>query len=436
VSGQPFERRTTKRVQTRAATVALRRRAGAEPRLVDLSTVGLGLEAAGSFGPDEELEVELRHPSLPALALEAVVVWRRAAFEPARTRVGLELARVSRAERVALRRLLAAESGSAAFDGERLVGFVLGAAEGLWNLFDGRAVRAALVAREAGRFVVTRPGPGPGPAPERLELADLGAAIATAFGTATAPRLAPPIPGVEPEAAAAPPAPPPPPPPPAPAPTPAPAPGPATRRAKREPSAPAPMPLRGSKVLDGARVCGWVALTGEGVWSVYDDAMRQVGVLHKEGERYSVYWLGERGLADSLESIPSESFPDALAALFDLPRPPRLVSAVFTPDSRAKEAPRRKRGGFGEHRVVFRRRVVGYVGESPMPATWPVLDEEGAQVAIVTRADDRFRVCWLGATAEESLDFLDHPDFAGAVGLAFELPSEPLIDPPIPGVGR
>ncbi len=455
-----FERRTTPRVIARACTFAVE--GAREPYPVrDLSLEGVGLVTPQPLASGQRLAGRLLHPRLPALAIEVEVAWCRMVPGAGAPSGGGAFVTVSIAQRRALRRLLAAEAGTCLLapglpEDAPPAGYLLPAGAGAWLVLDAQATKLAYLDRGEGRFRVCQRGAQFGEPPITRLCADAGSALATALGLAAPPRLDPP-PGGEGALAAAPASPPPPAPRPAPpappavragaaAPPPPPpvaadatgvapgraAPGPAARvpvaPAPAEP--PGPAPLAGHCVRDGGRIAGYVARTGEDVWSLYDDAMEQVGVLSRAAGTFTVFWLGETP-ESSVAFVQAHTFPEAVAIAFDLDGLPGLSSATITPASRSAVAPTEQtRDGPGS-RVVFNKRLVGYACPSAIDGSFMLIDKEHQQVALLSRDGDVFRVCKLGASIEESMEFLAHPDLHQAIAEAYELPGAPHVDPPL-----
>ncbi|MGE0707743.1 MAG: PilZ domain-containing protein [Planctomycetota bacterium] len=369
----------------------------------------------------------------------------------------------------------------------------------LWSLFDERATQVATVQRdEQARYLVAARGTDPCGPPRYAQASSLGEVAAEVFALRAAPRFDPVPEGEAPSPSGAharppstashprpasteaqrraerAPAPPPAPPParttnaasapsaerraPAPSDAPPAAPQPAPRAPRpaeprpappRSPAArpaaqaPAPaaspppvQPLRGHCVRDGARrVMGYAALTGEGVWSLYDDEVEQIGVLQQSTAGYTVYWLGDTP-ESSIVAVDAETFPAALAVAFEIDTLPELSHAVISPGQRSAEVPGKAaspRRGPGS-RVLFRKRVLGYVCESALDQAWSVLDKQQEQIALLARdpfPPYAFRVCLMGASADESMEYIVHESLLGALASAFELPGPPLLDPPL-----
>ena len=60
-----------------------------------------------------------------------------------------------------------------------------------------------------------------------------------------------------------------------------------------------------------------------------------------------------------------------------------VTSSPISPKSRSEEAPEtRQRASWGS-RVVFRKRLVGYVCESAMDGTWALLSKAMEQIALL-----------------------------------------------------
>lgn len=483
MSQPTFDRRTTRRIPGARAVVVLRE--GARPcPLHDLSLQGLAVSANQAAAEGEALELELVHPRLGALRLEAVVRWCKLVGEGKRPRVGLELTRVGPRERSFLRRLMAAEAGSCVLADNEVLAFLLTVSQGsLWSLLDERATRLATIQRdEQGRLLVAARGSDPCGPPRHAQATSLEGAISELLGLRAAPRFEPGVPLQPPPPSDAfarggltPPAPPPPPPAaeapaakPEPQPEPQPEPKPEPKpepespreaaptpqpRARPKPkpkpkprhSLPNPLerqraaevksqPLRGHCVRDSQRrIVGYAALTGDSVWSLYDEAIEQIGVLQQAGGRYTVYWLGDTPESSTV-AVDAESFPAALSVAFEIDSLPELSHTVITPGERSIEVPEvTSRSGPGS-RVLFRKRVLGYVAEGAMENAWAILNKEAEQIALLARdtfPPYSFRLCHLGATADESMEFDIHVSLLDAVAGAFDLPGPPLLDPPL-----
>lgn len=475
-----FERRTTRRIPARHTAAILKqdpRRKGDGQPVVDLSLHGLCLESDRALPAGQGLIVEVRHPHLKSPPpLPVRVVWSGVSPGTTRARVGMEFTLVSVAQRSALRRFLAAEAGSCVLEGASLIGFLMPVAEGVWTLFDPDATKVAMINREdERRHQVCLRGSDPRGAPRYMQTETFQQAVSLIYQLGSAPRFEPPLDGsgaVTRAPAAAPPPPPPtspPPPPPQakPQPAPQPPPPPAFPKAKPKPAPEAPPPpapwdaypktrqgdarptLRPRALTDPARpaavaghcirdaennIMGYAALTGDQVWSLYDPEMEQIGVLSKAGGSYTVFWLGGSAAETSFISVKAQTFPAALGMAFEMDSLPGLSPAVITPAARTSEAPQAKPIEAPGSRVLFRRRLVGYECESAIENTWATFNKEMEQTAIVARdmsPPQRYRVCWMGSSAEESMEYMVHESLLGAVASAFHLPSAPLLDPPL-----
>lgn len=263
--------------------------AGRNVPVVNLSLGGacLALEDAPA---DATVELELEHPHLAErVAFRGEVVWARAPQAGVRF-VGLEAA-----QRTLLRRCMLAEYGHAVWaspSAERPVGYVAPIGEQRWGLFDQAVRQVGELRRDGAMLVLSADGQSPLTVPGAPE------AAARCFGLPRHPRLHPPLDLT----------------PPAPA----------------EP-APTGLPsLAGSAVLDGARVVGYVARTGES-WSFFDPAREPLGFMTLSGEgEWRVVVLGDND-DGSLDLRRASSYPEALAAAYGLAEPPGLRSTVFQP---------------------------------------------------------------------------------------------------------
>lgn len=481
----PFDRRATKRVPTRAVRVVLKGAAAPGPHVAtDISLEGVGILGPKDLAPGHPLEIELDHKHVGVLSTSAQVAWCRD-VNGAR-RCGLALLSLSVPQRTYLRRIMAAEVGSCVLEDGRVRGFAVSTAAGVWAVFDAGALKVAVVNQEATSFAVThRPRGAAYEALERKEAPTFVAAVGAVLGTQGALTFDPPIgprstpvagasaaSGGRPGASGPPqtgkrvktasdstedafgsrlfsagaavtPAPPPPPAPPAPpapppprtAPAPAPAASPTARLGKpaaaEPPAAEGPATIQGSAVVDGGETIGFVALTGKRTWSVYDPDQQQIAVLSNEAAKFTIFWLGARP-EDSLEFLEADSYPAALAAAFDLDHPPQLRSALISPQQRAETAPVRPSQRIASGvRVIFRHRTAGYLRPSTAEGSWTALGKRKEQVAMIAPAGGLWRVCMLGASPEDSLDFDEVDDFLDAVRSAYKLPEAPTLDPPI-----
>lgn len=469
----PFDRRTTKRVPTRSARVSLKGGPGGPSPCLDVSIEGIGIASPAPLQPGAQVEMEVDHKHVGVLSIAAQVAW--CAEIAGTARIGLQFSRPAILQRTHLRRLMAAEVGSCVLDDDdRLRGFAVCAAVGVWAVFEPGATKVAVVHQDGDRFQVThRPRGAAYDALQQHVTASFPDAVALALGAEgrlrfdppTGPRSTPITPGrpapstgrhaapttgrhqapttgpasdrhlkptsdTWPALGSAPPPPPPPPPPPSRAPA-ATAPAP-SRAPVDEPAAAGPEPttIQGSAVVVDGEPIGFVALTGTRTWSVYDPRQQQIAVLSSEQGTFTIFWLGGKP-EDSLEYLRADSFPAALAAAFDLDHPPQLRSALISPQQRAEAAPPRKTQRFPAGiRVLFRHRAVGYLRPAAAGA-WTVLDKAKEQLAMIAPANGLWRVATLGASPEDSLDFDDRDDFIEAVQLAFKLPELPTLDPPI-----
>ena len=193
-------------------------------------------------------------------------------------------------------------------------------------------------------------------------------------------------------------------------------------------------PLRGHCVRDNQRkIVGYAALTGDSVWSLYDERIEQIGVLQQSAGGYTVFWLGDTP-ESSIVAVDAETFPAALSVAFEIDSLPELSHTVITPGERSVEVPEVSRRSGPGSRVLFRKRVLGYVAEGAMDNAWAVLSKEGEQLGLLARdtfPPYKFRLCRMGATADESMEFDVHDSLLDAVARAFELPGPPLLDPPL-----
>jgi hypothetical protein len=447
-----FERRTTRRV---AATVTRARlNAGIDVVVVDLSLEGVAIESELALAAGQEATLELRHPTLSeSVSVEVRAVWCRLMPGKKRPTVGMLFKTVSVAQRNLLRRFVAAEAGSCVVVGDEAIGFLVNTAEGMWSVFGASASKIAYINREGpGRYkVCTGVGQDPRLAPRYHQAPTLLRAVSAAC-MRTSPRLEPPVRS---EDGA-------PPPPPA-AGRAAPA-----KAVKREPK-PEPKPERelqpweawaatrkdaaksshhheeeaetqgatlyGSCVKSKGAVLGYVALTGADVWSLYDADMNQTGVLSKTKSGYMVYWLGATA-ESSMAFVSADTFPGAIAVAFEIDELPGLASAPITAQSQTKTAPNpsARNAWGGGSRVVFRRRLMGYVVESAIDDTWAVFNKSMEQIAILARDSfppHKFRAVFMGSSVEESMEYFIHETFVGAVAGTLSLPGVPLIDPPL-----
>jgi hypothetical protein len=465
----PFERRVTKRVPSRSVRVSFKGAAGGGPHPgVDLSLEGVGVACPRALASGAQVEMELDHRHAGVLSLNAQVAW--AGDVAGSGRVGLQFASLSILQRNHLRRLMAAEVGSCVLEEGRLRGFAVSTAAGAWAVFDGAATKVAVVNQEAvNRFNVSyRPRGAAYEALERHVADGLSAAVARvlsatgplSFDPPLGPR-AHPVTGVSARpGASAPPttgrfaapaqsaqpslsssgenwlgqggsAAPPPPPPPAAAPPPPPPPPPPSTARFAPPKEEDGATLSGSAVVVNGEVIGFVALTGKRTWSIYDPQQRQTAVLSNEGAKFTIFWLGGKP-EESLESLEADSFPAALAAAFDLAHPPELRSAAISPQQRLPApTPKSRTQKIPAVRVLFRHRAIGYLRPAPSDGGWTVFDRNKAQIALIAISSGRWRVCVLGASPEDSLDFEDHDEFVEAVQASFKLPELPELDPPI-----
>ncbi|MCO5170557.1 MAG: PilZ domain-containing protein [Planctomycetes bacterium] len=273
-----------------AAARTRARVAGRDVPVVNLSLGGACLALEGPLPADAEVELELEHPHLPErTALRGEVVWSRAPQAGVRF-VGLEAA-----QRTHLRRCMLAEYGHGVWaspSAERPVGYVAPIGPGRWGLFDQAVRQVGELRRDGAMLVLQADGQG------SLTVPGVPEAAMRCFGLPRHPRLHPPL-ELDPPAPA--------------------------------PAAPSDAPsLSGSAVLDGARVVGYVARTGES-WSFFDAAREPLGFMTVgQDGAWRVVVLGDNE-DGSLDLRRAGSYPDALAAAFALTEPPGLRSTVFQP---------------------------------------------------------------------------------------------------------
>lgn len=435
-----FERRAARRIPSRGARGTFN---GRDVKIIDLSIEGVGMEAGLALKKGESGVMHLRHKALKdQVTIDVKDVWCRLPHGTTKPHLGLVFPTVTIGQRHGLRRLMAADAGSCVFGGNTHLGFLLSAAEGVWTVFRETTIKVAFINRESeGQYQMCVGGADPRKPPTYHKASSLLEALRTIFGVRTDPRLDPPIyePGQEPAAEE-----------------------PAAedssedlatlqpweqwaakedKRKKQEnyvktakhKMMEAPDSIAGNVVRYEGAVVGYVALTGQSVWSLYDAGMNQVGVLSKTVSGYTVYWLGETP-ESSVNFVGAESFPAAIAVAFELENMPQLLSAPISPKTRSDTVPvTKQRGSFGS-RVVFRKKLIGYVCASALDDSWEVLNKSMEQAALISRDDTpphKFRVMLMGSSVEDSMEFCLEETMVGAVAAALMLPSAPMIDPPI-----
>jgi hypothetical protein len=152
-----------------------------------------------------------------------------------------------------------------------------------------------------------------------------------------------------------------------------------------------------------------------------------VAVITQDGV-FTIFWLGASP-EDSLESIAVPTYPEALAAAFDLDQPPRLKSVIVSPRQASERPVRTPEQGV---RVMFRFRQVGLLRK--VSDGWAVLDRRRQPLATLVSTDGGlWRLNAVGAGPEDSFAFDELDDLLTAVAVAFKLPGAPTLDPPITG---
>lgn len=267
---------------------------GLDTPVVNLSLGGACLVVAETLAqPDARFPLELGHPHVPErAALQAEVVW--AAGEDGKARAGVRFLGLGPKEKLLLRRCMLAEYGHgvwATAGADRPVGYVVPIGSETWGLFDLMVKQVAVLRRDGVKLLLAPTGGAEVPVPSLAE------AAARAFGLPRAPRIHPPL-----ERSAE---------------------GPAEAAPPDVPS------FSGSTVHHKGKVLGYVAKTGES-WSFFDARREPLGFMTQAGAQWRVVTLGATE-DEALDVKRTGSYPEALAAAFELDGPPELRGTVFQP---------------------------------------------------------------------------------------------------------
>ena len=103
-----------------------------------------------------------------------------------------------------------------------------------------------------------------------------------------------------------------------------------------------------------------------------------------------------------------------LDAVLAAPLPTGLEKEVIVVEGRSTDGTTEVVRGYEGRpgvRVLYRHRAIGYLRPAPSDGGWSCYDKNKEKVALIALASGRWRVCVLGASPEDSLDFEDHDDF-------------------------
>ncbi len=159
---------------------------------------------------------------------------------------------------------------------------------------------------------------------------------------------------------------------------------------------------------DAKRPVGYVVSTGTDAWGVYDQAVREVGKLRRDGGRLLLR-AGGGG------EVVVASFARAAEEAFGLPRPPRIEPALDVP---ARELP-----SLSGSCVLDGARTVGYVARTG--ESWSFFDVHREPLGFMTCADGQWRVVVIGADEEGAFDVRRAGSYPEALAAAFALEHPP-----------
>lgn len=113
----------------------------------------------------------------------------------------------------------------------------------------------------------------------------------------------------------------------------------------------------------------------------------------------------------------------------------RHQTAILGADGKPAESGRIKRKASSRVVDVGPETVVGFVCKGTVEASFELYNPQGKKVGVVAPGDSEgFRVVLMGASPEDSLQFLQASSCLGAVAAAFELEQMPRIEPPLDGL--
>ncbi len=431
----------------------------------DVSLKGIGLQVPYALAAGQELVAVVAHPILEEpLSLRITVAWCRLKPGDSRPHAGLEILTSTDTDRMCLRRIQAAEVSCRVLDGEQVVGFVMTQSEGHWALYDPSTVKIALLQQKGSQFQVSFIGTTPDESVFELDAASLPDALAAAFELKAPPFIVPPEGGhwspirgttyTKPR-------------PRAPRPALPKAPGVPTRDAPIAPSERPPSknkhdtstfeavrqasPKAFHTVKAGGYHIGYIAVTSiDDVWSLYDESWSEVAIMSPEQGRFKLAFIGEDP-SDSLDFLMSKTFLGGVQLAFSLKMEPEIdppLSAAFDPSDSAsgdaiephaavlvedsdEEAPLAQ--GTPHHCIMDDDLgLVGYLARDPrLNDLWSIYVSTRDKVATIVKDGARWKIIFIGGSANDSLEYMVAKNFLGALALTFDLETLPTLDPPL-----
>lgn len=115
------------------------------------------------------------------------------------------------------------------------------------------------------------------------------------------------------------------------------------------------------------------------------------------------------------------------------PEPTRPASAPAKKPSEPARSEPRTGSNKKWSKVLAAGKQVGWIAPDT-PTSWSTYNDEGRKTAVISAEEGVVRVCWLGEQATESFEYFEAPTAKEAIVVAFELTTEPKIEPPLAGL--